>query len=74
MELIQKMEAEYDNILKKKQRYSLNTISYRLNVTVKSATHIISHVVTHEVYHTAKKLIPSHYDKVFRPSVNTSHL
>jgi hypothetical protein len=45
MELFLKMEAEYNDIIKKK-RYSRNVISYRLNVTVKSATH--------EVYHTAK--------------------
>jgi hypothetical protein len=73
MVLFLKMEAEYDNIIKKKTLFR-NTISYRHNVTVKSATHIVSHVVTHEVYHIAKKLIISHYDKVFRASVITSHL
>lgn len=67
------MEAEY-NVTKKNRHYSWNTIFYRHNVAVKRATHIISHVVTHELYHTAKKMILSHYDNVYRASVNTLHL
>lgn len=43
-------------------------------MAVKRATHIISHVVTDEVYYIAKKCILSHYDNVYRASVNTSHL